>query len=261
MAASEKKVKQPADQVKPFSAWWQVTAYALAGFAFFGSTIFAWQQLSRDDILPVTELRLVGEFDKVSAQQVKEIAVANMKGNFFTLDVDGMHKQVVELPWVHFAWVDRVWPNIVQVRVVEEKPVAYLQGTGLLNSDGEIFVATQELPEQSLPVVKGPSEERVALISAFRKFNQQFVPFGASLSGLELDDRGSWKLHLSSGLEILMGHDSVEYRLQRFLRIFGEKLSVEKAGIRRVDLRYSNGFALSQVEQDVQTGKTQNMVA
>ena len=67
---------------------------------------------------------------------------------------------------------------------------------------------------------------------------------GLILAGASLNERGSWKLTLASGAEIMLGHEQVDARMQRFLAML-PRLSAEHGGIfQRADLRYSNGFSI-----------------
>ena len=205
----------------------------------------AWQQLTRSDVLPITELRLSGDFQQQPVEGLKEVVAGQLTGNFFTVDVASIHASVVALPWIDFAWVDRIWPNVLQVRVVEEKPIAYLVGIGLMNSRGKIFsTQVDETAFNNLPRLKGPFALREKLAIEYQRFATQLQRFDTQISELVLDERGSWRMTLSNGVEMMMGQQDAVLRLEKFLRIFGDRFA-EDSDIRRIDLRYSNGFSVS----------------
>lgn len=243
--ARTKRQKQP-QQTVDVRLYWKFSAYVFGFAILFGSVAYAYGQVTRDDVLPITELRIVGEFDQVKVETLKKIVIENLDGNFFTVDVKNIHLQMTGLPWVSFAWVDRVWPRTLQVRVVEEKPVAYLNGSGLLNMEGEVFAVEgkSELVNK-LPQLSGSDEERETLINKYSEFSRYFRSYDLNIAALELDQRGSWKMRLSNNVEIVLGHEEVEKRLTRFLKIFGQQMAHGEVQFKRVDLRYANGFALS----------------
>ena len=233
---------------------WHIGAYVIGFVALFGSLAYAYTQITRNDVLPITELRLVGEFDRVESQILKELVANNINGNFFTVDVASIHRSVSSLPWVSFAWVDRVWPQTLQVRVVEEKPVAYLKGAGLLNARGEVFSTDSDTAlSQSLPKLSGSMEDRQVLIEKYSEFSGYFQAYELSIALLDLDQRGSLTMQLSNGVELVLGHEDVGRRLNRFLKIFGQKMAQGETSFKHVDLRYANGFALSEVKQQLGT--------
>jgi cell division protein FtsQ len=67
---------------------------------------------------------------------------------------------------------------------------------------------------------------------------------GMTLTGVRLSERGSWSLTLANGALLLLGHQRVDERLQRFLATFAQLSAAHPGGFQRVDLRYSNGFAI-----------------
>lgn len=231
---------------------WHLGGYVIGLAVLLGSLTYAYVQITRDDVLPIKELRLVGEFDRVESNVLKGLVTQKMDGNFFTVDVANIHKTVTDLPWVDFAWVDRVWPQTLQVRVVEEKPIAYLEGAGLLNKNGEVFTNEMVLASsQVLPKLSGSLEDRQALIEKYNQFAKYFQLYDLSITLLNLDQRGSLKMRLSNGVELVLGREDVAHRLNRFLKIFGQKMARGETSFKHVDLRYANGFALSKLKQQL----------
>lgn len=249
MAAKQGKSKAAAQQPQKGDVrmHWKIGAYALGVLMMFGAFGYAYKQITRDDVLPITEIRLVGEFQQVNADALKDLVTSELGGNFFTVDVAGLHRKVISLPWVSFAWVDRVWPQTLQVRVVEETPVAYLKNAGLINGQGQLFVSNvDQAMIDGLPQVSGAVDMREQLISKYREFSRYFSAYDLRVASLDLDDRGAWKMRLSNGVLIVLGHDDIERRLNRFLKIFGQQMAQGKVAFKRADLRYANGFALSE---------------
>jgi len=77
-----------------------------------------------------------------------------------------------------------------------------------------------------------------------------FAPEGIGVERLTLDARGSWRVHLTSGTEIILGRSDAPRRLNRFARMLPGLLAQHPTSLQRADLRYSNGFALLWTTQD-----------
>jgi cell division protein FtsQ len=66
--------------------------------------------------------------------------------------------------------------------------------------------------------------------------------------GVRLSARGSWSLALSNGARIVVGRAEPEPRLERLVSVLPQLLSGEPRPFERIDLRYTNGFAVRWVE-------------
>ena len=83
---------------------------------------------------------------------------------------------------------------------------------------------------------------------------------GLSLEIAELteDDSGAWRIKIKQGPEILVGNEDQQRRLERFKVGFQQALKARLNNIQRVDLRYTNGFAVEwkqpQVSQQTVVG-------
>ena len=70
------------------------------------------------------------------------------------------------------------------------------------------------------------------------------APLGLNVTRLQLSERRAWRMTLNDGLELRLGRDGVERRLQRFVEVYPGVLKQQLARIAAVDLRYTNGFAV-----------------
>ncbi len=96
---------------------------------------------------------------------------------------------------------------------------------------------------QGLPHLAGPDRQLYEVLSFYAHSQTDFSGSGYSVVGVELSERGNWRLILSGGSEILIGHEAAEQRLKRFLAVL-PRLVAGRSGFERADLRYSNGFAI-----------------
>ncbi|NOY72566.1 MAG: hypothetical protein GXP14_09350, partial [Gammaproteobacteria bacterium] len=64
------------------------------------------------------------------------------------------------------------------------------------------------------------------------------------IAWLEQDERHAIKLGLNRGTSLLLGRKNEMLRLKRFVDVYKKSFKEKSRGMDRVDLRYSNGFAV-----------------
>jgi len=221
-------------------AFWSLTplaAVALAGTVFWAG---GWHEAR---YWPIRWLEVTGELERLTAAQVRA-AVAEQAGRgFFSVDVEKARAAVEALPWVEQAQVSRHWPDALQIDVTEQRAVARWKQSALLGRRGELFEVAGTGGMQGLTRLIGP-DDRVQEV--FQRWQQMRLPLsqqGLELRRVELDPCGAWRLELDSGVEVLLGRQDVSNRLERFLSVRTDLRAPES--IKRIDLRYPNGLAVS----------------
>lgn len=194
--------------------------------------------------MPLRSVQVEGEFRNLNAEQLQSTVANAVRGGFFTVNVDAVRRAAESLPWVASARVRRVWPDALQLHVVEQRAAARWGETGLLNMSGQLFVPDAASIPQHLPRLSGPEEQRRRVMEAYIAMTAVLEPLGQRVAELHLDPRRSWLLRLDSGVELRLGrHDEIA-RLERFVRVYPTVFAAREAELNKVDLRYSNGFAV-----------------
>lgn len=197
----------------------------------------------------------------VTRQQIESIARNEIKGNFFTIDLDGLREAFKDLPWVRAVKVQRKWPSGLKVMLEEHSVMAYWGDVALVNKQGEIFRAVSD---DILPVFIGPSEESVTvIIEQYEIFNQVLEPIQQRVAEIELSPRHAWLVRLENGSLLKLGREKIETRLKRYVSVYKQSIVNlnQSIPLDYVDLRYPNGFAIRlseaipQVPQKTGAGK------
>ncbi len=194
----------------------------------------------------------------VTEAQVRLIAERRVHGTFFTVDLDRVRTSLERLPWVREARVERRWPDTLVVSLVEHVPLARWNDNALVSQTGEVFVAALG---QTLPRLSGPEGSSVEVVNAYRRHQAALAPLGMTISELRLTPRRAWRMHLDNGIELALGQVQADARLARFVALYPRLFTAQTAESAlpadagspagaapiaplRVDLRYSDGFAL-----------------
>ena len=124
------------------------TLNAIAGLLFAAALLLAAygsvHYVMRLPVFPLREVRIEGELVQVTREQLETLTRREVKGNFFTLDLAEARAAFATLPWVSKVDVRRQWPDRLEVALEEHVPLARWGNAALVNTRGEVFVASFE---------------------------------------------------------------------------------------------------------------------
>lgn len=210
------------------------------------------------DRWPLRTLRLQGDLTRVDAKQVRAVVLPHARSGFFAVRLDEAQAAVARLPWVEHAEVQKHWPDVLEVRIVEYRPFALWGEDRLLSDDGRIFPRGSLVPPRNLPQLSGPDARVADVVALYNQSRELFASQSLRVAELALDERGSWSLRLSDGSEVIVGKSEARLRLERFTRLLPQlrrqRGGAGQAALARADLRYTNGFALVWEEQGAGKG-------
>jgi cell division protein FtsQ len=193
---------------------------------------------------PLRVVKIVSTPHYLAKEELQKALAPYVRGGFFTVDVSGIHDAVEALPWVYRAAVQRVWPDRLIVRFVEQEPVARWGKDALLNRYGESFTPRRLPGGLALPLLSGPEGHERVVLEQYRQFARTLAPLGLHIARVELNERRAWRLGLDDAVELELGRADTALRLERFVRSFPEVFAGHLDALKRVDLRYSNGFSV-----------------
>lgn len=196
--------------------------------------------LLQSDTYQADQLQFEGSFEHVSEAELEQAILPAVKGNYLMLDLDEIRAAAESLPWVNRAWVRRSWPSGVHIRFVEEQPVAYWGESGSLGADGHVIPAVKPDAASSLPHLAGPDGSARTVLASYNQFENIVRKMGERIQSLTLTSRRTWHIKLVNGLSIVVDRDRAEKKLERFVRVQAHVEGTPE----RVDLRYTNGFAV-----------------
>jgi cell division protein FtsQ len=253
---------------EPAGLWHQPTLLNLLAdvLIVLGIAGIAWAALTalqRLPLFPLREVVLAKTPQRVSVEQIAHVARTTVVGNFFTVDLDATQAAIEKLPWVRSAAVRRLWPDGLSLTLQEHEVVAQwrqLNGEpGLVNKQGEVFVA--DLPENvpALPRFSGPEGSSAEILARHDEFNDALAVIGRNASSVSLSQRRAWRLKLDDGAVIDLGREQEEQmikeRLSRFIAHY-DAIKARFGSVRGIDMRYPNGFTLAGTERIILPAKS-----
>jgi len=193
------------------------------------------------DMFTVQGIDVVGDVAHVTREQVETIALRELRGTFFTVDLRSAQTAFEKLPWVRHVDIRRRWPNRLEVAVQEHRELARWGNTALVNRHGEMFEGASN---KRLPVFQGPAGSSSEVTRNYLRFNKSLARIGRRVERIQLSERRAWRLRLDDGTVVELGRDGVVGRLRAFVTAYGRSVAQLEGKTVYVDLRYANGFAV-----------------
>ncbi len=214
----------------------------------------AWWAL-RHPAFAIGRIVVQGEMVHNTALTLRANVAPQLRGNFFTINLQAARDAFEQVPWIRSAQVRREFPRTLRVVLQEHHAVAYWgmdTETAMVNSEGEVFEANgADADHEGLPRLSGPDGESAALVlQMHQQLQPLFEALGMSLDALELARSGGWRATLDGGAVVQLGAGTgpeVAQRTQRFLRTLTQvagQYQRRADALESADLRHNGGYAV-----------------
>jgi len=197
-----------------------------------------------EQVLPIRTIQLLGKFDHLDQRAVQMDLQACIGQGFFSLDIQQLQQLLQDRAWAESVSIRRIWPDRIRVEIQERKPVARWDDNHLLSDSARVYLADSSAFTQ-LPLVHAENHQPAWVLNQFDRLQQRFAAVDERLVKLQVDSRGAFDIELINGLQIKLGRDDIEHKIDRLVAIYQQQIQPRRAQIERLDLRYSNGFAVA----------------
>ena len=163
-----------------------LTVIALAFLAWAGS---GW--IARRPWFDIREVVVTTPLKRANAAHLESVMRGELSGTFFTMDLDAARQSISHVPWVRAVALRREWPHRLDVELEEHQPLARWNDSGLVDAQGDVFVASYA---GDLPQFDGPDGQSQAMAARYREWGTLLAPLALRLTGLTLSARGGWQI-------------------------------------------------------------------
>lgn len=229
----------------PSKAQLKLFGFAMIPVLLIALIIFTRHWLNNPENLRINDVQVVGKIQHVDPEVVKEVIEPFIKTNLQLLDVENLERELEFEPWIRSVAITKMWPSHVLIEIIEQQPIAFWGNDRMVNHYGEVFDAS--LPEKKgvMPVLYSSDENGLEMIMKYKEVQQWLGALPIGVSEFIEDARGSWQLRLTNDIQLVVGREEQQKRLRRFVVGYLNTLANERKAIATVDLRYTNGFAVS----------------
>ena len=191
----------------------------------------------------ITQLQINPALAHVSEKQIRQDLSGVFPGGFISLSVEEVAARLNKLPMVAQVEAEKVWPNTLKLTVIEEQPVAVWNHKNMLSQMGEILPLA--LAQLQLPQLKGRDGDSRLVMQHFQLFNHWGKRHKLSLLALNSTASG-WQLIYGNDFQIWLDSSQAMQGLQQLEDVL-HQFDIQR--IRRIDMRYEQGFAVAWKEQ------------
>lgn len=195
-------------------------------------------------LFPVRSVQLMGDFDYLDRGEVEAGLQEYLGQGFFSLDIHRLQRSLEDMAWSETVSVRRIWPDRIRVTMHEKKPVARWDEQHLLSESARVYPADTGAFGH-LPRVHAANHEPAWVLLQFYRLQARFDAVDERVVSLRVDSRGAFDVELINGLQIKLGREDIDHKIDRLVSIYQQQILPRRERIERLDLRYSNGFAVA----------------
>jgi cell division protein FtsQ len=189
--------------------------------------------------LAVDEVKITGQSETSELDVLGKLAI-NSHTSLVTFDVAQARERVESLPWVKQATIRKLYPDTLQVAVVERTPFAVWQHdstNSLIDDTGKVIVDHVDERYTDLPMVVGDganthAREFTDLINNFPTLKPRVR------AGLRIFDR-RWNVLFDNGIEAMLPQNDPDAALVQLVALDDEKQILSRE-VSAIDLRLPN---------------------
>ncbi|MDH3761720.1 MAG: FtsQ-type POTRA domain-containing protein [Gammaproteobacteria bacterium] len=245
--ASQAKRKMPVTQASSFQ-WRKSHNWVFLLLPIMLGGYYLYQM---DEMLPIRTIQLSGNFENLDQNEVEQALQQYIGQGFFSLDIHQLQQLLQQKPWTESVSIRRVWPDKIKVTITEKKPVARWDERHLLSDSASVYLA-ETSGFAHLPIVHADSHQPAWALRQFHALQARFERVDERVLALRVDSRGALDIELINGLQIKLGRGDIERKIDRLASIYLQQILPRREQIQRLDLRYSNGFAVAWKQEVLQ---------
>ena len=193
---------------------------------------------------PIKTIKVEATYQHISRESLKTLLAQSIsESSFFTFPVKKSQKMLASLPWTKSISIERVWPDALKIKLIENTPTA-IWNDDILMADGKMVKFNKDDALMNLPLLKGPENQQKEVLQVYEKIGKILSEHGFFIKLLEKRDNHSWTLTLSTGLQLFLGKQDIDLKIIRFCKAYPAVLQNTSDNAMSVDLRYPRGMAV-----------------
>ena len=151
-----KQEKQPRDWKKLFHRLLRVSIALGSGCLLASGALLTFQVLIESGYFQVKQISVEQQV-RVSEEDILEASDIKIGDSMFDLELNMIGRKIEEQPWIAKAFVERVFPDQVVIRVEERQPRAVIDLDYLyyVDGSGDVFKMLEAGDDLNYPVISG----------------------------------------------------------------------------------------------------------
>ncbi len=192
----------------------------------------------------VDQVRVVGHRETSEIDILEKLDLTGWT-SLIGFDVDAARERVSALPWVEVASVRKVYPETLEIRIVEREPFAIWQHDGqlsIIGRKGNVIVPFTGGRHSDLPLVVGAGAAVRA--AGFVDEMARYPDLSGRVKGYMLVGERRWDLRLDNGITVKLPETGVDEAIRALLRMDRENGGLFNRQVASIDLRFADRMVL-----------------
>lgn len=222
--------------------------FSVVGFVFYqAGSIYK-------EMWPVKHVAIESKLRFVDKEELSRSVFDFIDEGMWAIDLAKLQHQLREFDWIKNVEIRKVWPDQLVLVIEEHNPQVRFGKNILTQSGTKVLIAKEQVWMTKLPFVEMhnqdemTAEELKRIWAGYKKYKRQFELVNLDARFLKVDEINNWILEFANELTVNLGRKNHEARVERLVGVYSE--IKDKSQIERIDLRYSNGFAVVKKEVD-----------
>jgi cell division protein FtsQ len=216
-------------------------AYLIGAFAVF--IIFASFGLYiLQNWFTIERITITGKTTHITQEQLSYIAKNRLRGTFFTLDINRLQREFLQIPWVQSVTVIREFPDAITVNVNEYEAVARFGEDGLVSESGNVFIGADD--STTLPTFNGYASQIPQFLNSYNTLKPFLKAKNINLNQLDLNGSEITKLYFSNNLEVVICAADISKGVE-VLSKYWDKLYQLNPNLTYINMCYKNAVAIN----------------
>ena len=174
----------------------------------------------------------------LSNNYIKDIIEIYKDGSIFNIDLSSIYNKIKQNSWVKEVSIERVLPNIIKIKILENQPIAIWQNkknNKLITANGDIiFDGNVNDFKNDFPIIKGnKSKENISSILEILETNQNFYE---NIWSLTFINERRWDLHFNQGLVVRLPSKDIKKAWEKIIKL-QKNYNVLNLRLTEIDLR------------------------
>ncbi len=174
----------------------------------------------------------------LSNNYIQDIIEIYKDKSIFNIDLSSIYNKIIQNSWVEEVSVERVLPNIIKIKILENQPIAIWQNkknNKLITANGDIiFDGNVNDFKNDFPIIKGnKSKENISSILEILETNQNFYE---NIWSLTFINERRWDLHFNQGLVVRLPSRNIKKAWEKIIKL-QKNYNILNLKLTEIDLR------------------------
>lgn len=209
-----------------------------------GSGIYA-SFIAVDTVMDVAveNVKIKGILVYQSQQDVSDIINNFTDKGFVNVNLQELHDDLLALPWVASVRIKRELPNGLLIELSEQKAIAQWNDHALINEYGDVFNPEENVKIEGL--IRFYGEEHTEILALYQQVKKMLPADQQPIQSLQMNAMQVVDVVLANGAQLVLKLDALPEQLNRWNIIVDKAETLRMKRIKKVDLRYDSGAAVS----------------